>query len=188
MFLNGSVKMQVKKCGMKAPVAIEDPVGSIATFPYDQIPKTYISCEGQSVAKSDYKKLYEVLGNRYNDADDKYFRIPDLRDVLVIGTDDPALLGKKIGASSVQLTTAHLPKHTHEVSVSDPGHSHTILASHSVYDKSNTLNNKGKTPSVSFEVDTAKTGISATVTATGSGAPIPLQNKSVRLIYAVKAG
>jgi microcystin-dependent protein len=83
---------------------------------------------------------------------------PDLRGRFVIGAGGSYAVGASGGASSVALTTTHLPAHTH--GVNDPGHTHGVTDpghTHSVTDPGHSHSGASQQP-----VSTPGTGIAGT--------------------------
>lgn len=109
------------------------PIGGVQIFAgkANKIPDDFLLCNGQRVKKSEYPKLYDVIGDTYNKYEDYngvavtapptgYFRVPDLRGRFIAGYDDDktwkALLydiGKYGGEESHKLSVAEMPKHRH---------------------------------------------------------------------------
>lgn len=84
----------------------------------NKIPEDYVLCNGAALNISDYPKLYDVLGNVFNNGSvpSGKFKIPDLRKRFIAGYDeqDQAYnIGKTGGEASHTLTTTEMPSHTH---------------------------------------------------------------------------
>jgi microcystin-dependent protein len=120
------------------------PVGLLAPYAGSSAPSGWLLCNGQAVSRSTYASLFAVCGTSYGAGDGSTtFNVPDLRGRVPVGTDTmstsaanriPGLtsLGVGGGVSSIQLTAANLPSHTHAISahshvLSDAGiHTHNI--------------------------------------------------------------
>jgi microcystin-dependent protein len=122
---------------INAIAALLSPTGTLAPTLRDTEPGDgWKICNGQTLLKTEYPALYDVIGATYGE-DDETFTLPDLRGRSVLGAGgDPALeLANTGGAASVTLTEAQLPEHSH--AVTDPGHTHTFTGtphSHGVTD------------------------------------------------------
>lgn len=125
------------------------PVGSVVSFAGSSAPSGWLLCDGSEVLKSDYPRLYNVVGTTYGTpVDSNKFTLPNLADRIPVGKSGSTTVGNTGGASSVTLTTSNLPAHTHTGTVnsngahthtgtvdsngahthgvSDPGHNHTV--------------------------------------------------------------
>jgi microcystin-dependent protein len=102
------------------------PVGAMFMWPVAAAPTGFLLMQGQQVAASTYPLLAALLGQ---DAGGKV-TIPDMRDVFPVGAGATMALGSNGGASSVALTVAQLPAHSHggKTQLADRSlvHSHTL--------------------------------------------------------------
>lgn len=144
------------------------PVGTIAMYGGASAPTGWLLCDGTST--TGYPTLAGIVGAA----------TPDLRGRFAIG-DNASLTLLGTGGSTT-IAEANLPAHTHAntasasttVSVSDPGHSHTINGEGFVANVQDVLNGDGQrvlesdlSTSASTEATaTATTGITATATTT----------------------
>lgn len=102
--------------------AICMPIGTIFWFAGDTAPARCLVCDGSQVDQSDYSELYDLIGSTYGSADAGYFRLPDLRSRVPIGT------GQGSGLSHYDLADTG-GEETHQLTVSEmPSHDHTIHA------------------------------------------------------------
>lgn len=82
------------------------PIGSIQIFSGEHIPNGYLECNGQALSKTNYSRLYSVIGDTYGSTETT-FNIPDLRDKFVqgarenVGTEKAAGLPNLIGQVGV---------------------------------------------------------------------------------------
>ena len=97
-------------------------IGMIYTAPVDYVPDDCLACDGYVLKISDYKKLYSIIGTKFNsgeEANDE-FRIPDYniqKRFLQAGNG----AGTQIAAG--------LPQHTHSGTTSSNGaHTHTTVS------------------------------------------------------------
>jgi len=87
------------------------------------VPAGWLLCDGASVATATYSALHTAIGYVYGGAGAN-FNLPNLVNRFVRGqSTQTAATG---GADSLTLSTAQMPAHTHVLSVTDSGHTHTI--------------------------------------------------------------
>jgi microcystin-dependent protein len=108
-------------------------------------PSGWLICDGTEKAVADYGTLAGVLSTTYGALTNgsggvgtTHFRLPDLRGRVPMGAgtgrnvaDSANLTARTLGAKisdaeTHTLTSAEIPGHTHPVSITDPGHAHTI--------------------------------------------------------------
>lgn len=82
----------------------------------------YSVADGRRVAVSQNAALYSLLGKNFGGDGMTYFNLPDLRGRVVVGAgNNPQIgnfaLGQTGGATSVTLTIAQMPTHTHTLAV-----------------------------------------------------------------------
>jgi microcystin-dependent protein len=105
---------------------VDPPVGSIVAYTVGVSPTGWLVCDGSSVNKEAYSKLYEVIGNTFGGiVTDLSFNLPDYRGAFLrgIGTHN----GYE-GPSNIHTFQAHATQtHNHLASstVGDLGHNHT---------------------------------------------------------------
>lgn len=94
-------------------------VGEIITVGFSFCPAGWQEANGAILPISEYDALFSLIGTTYGGDGIETFGVPDLRGraILNIG-QGPGLsinhqLGQQTGATSVTLTTANLPVHTH---------------------------------------------------------------------------
>ncbi|RAJ20052.1 phage tail protein [Pedobacter cryoconitis] len=101
-----------------------DPMlGTILLWPIPFAPVGYALCNGASLAVQQNAALFSLLGTRYGGDGQNTFKLPDLRNRVPRGLNNPtdatALGGSDVytgtasGTVSVTLTTANLPAHSH---------------------------------------------------------------------------
>ncbi|MEA1974738.1 MAG: phage tail protein [Bacillota bacterium] len=56
-------------------------IGEIKLFPFDDIPDGWLKCSGQSLHVSDYSKLYMLIGTKFGKGNDTEFNLPNLSKV-----------------------------------------------------------------------------------------------------------
>lgn len=93
-------------------------VGEIRLFSFPRIPDSWLACNGQLIAISQYTTLYAVIGTTYGGDGVNTFGVPDLRGRVPIGAGTgPSLptymLGQPGGEDGHSLLNAELPSHSH---------------------------------------------------------------------------
>ena len=98
------------------------------------VPTGWLECRGQSLSRTTYAALFNVIGTTWGSANASSFNLPNFsRRVLVGrgGTGTTQLrngVGATGGAETVTLAVSHMPAHTHTVSVSSAAaHTHSFL-------------------------------------------------------------
>lgn len=96
------------------------PTGTIVAFAGKptNVPRGWLLCDGRSVSRTTFPRLFAVIGTIYGDDGVTKFRLPDLRGRVVVGVgNSPNLtaraLGETGGAETHTLTPAEMPSHTH---------------------------------------------------------------------------
>lgn len=87
-------------------------IGEIRIFPFGFAPVGWIPCEGQDLPIDKYENLYMVIGNRFGGDSDR-FRLPDLREKVLLSPGDGFTFGKTGGAETHVLTIEEMAAHTH---------------------------------------------------------------------------
>tara|TARA_B100001059_G_scaffold53260_2_gene47300 strand:- start:3804 stop:10037 length:6234 start_codon:yes stop_codon:yes gene_type:complete len=119
------------------------------------IPKGYLLCNGRSLSKNAYPKLYRAIRGTHGETSTT-FRIPDLRERFIVGAggNNPNVTqvnGYNIagtgGGNFVQLTTAQIPAHNHSINQRSVAHTHDVSGTTSQYNwrhsHSGTANTQG---------------------------------------------
>jgi microcystin-dependent protein len=94
-------------------------VGEIRVFGWSWVPEGWHLCDGSQLLVPQYQVLYAVIGNTYGGTPGTNFNLPNLLGSAPMGVGtgpglSPNALGVQKGASSVTLTQANLPVHTHQ--------------------------------------------------------------------------
>ena len=105
---------------LTSSIAALVPPGSLTAFAGTAAPSGWLLCNGASLVRTDYAKLFAAIGTTYGAADATHFTLPDARGRTLIGVGSGAGLTARAladvgGAETVQLTAAQsgLPAHTH---------------------------------------------------------------------------
>ena len=97
-------------------------LGEIRMFAGLQPPQYWQFCNGQILNINDYQQLYALIGVTYGGNGSTTFALPDLRGRAPVGQGtavtpllSPRTLGQTGGETTVALTAAQMPAHTHQV-------------------------------------------------------------------------
>ncbi|MBI2240867.1 MAG: phage tail protein [Magnetospirillum gryphiswaldense] len=98
-------------------------VGEIRPFAGQFVPVGWAFCNGAVLAVNDYQALFALIGTTYGGNGVTTFGLPDLRGRLAVGSGQgPGLTNRILGASggvtTVTLTPAQMPAHTHTLQAS----------------------------------------------------------------------
>ena len=108
------------------------PVGTVLPYAGSSAPTGWLLCQGQAVSRTTYATLFALIGTTYGSGDGSTtFNLPDLKGRAPIGSGTGSgltarTLGQKYGAETETIDASELPSHTHNNSLSDGGHTHTI--------------------------------------------------------------
>ncbi|SNR47376.1 phage tail protein [Flavobacterium sp. ov086] len=97
---------------------MEGTIGEIRLFAGSFAPRNWSYCNGNLIAIQSNTALFSILGTYYGGNGTTSFGLPDLRGRVALGNGQgPGLsdysLGDMAGASSISLTVAEIPPHTH---------------------------------------------------------------------------
>lgn len=104
------------------------PVGSIISWlgTSATVPDGYLECNGQTVSRTTYAYLFDVIGTAYGTGDGSTtFALPNLNEKHLKGTVNTVTVGSTTGSDTYTLSTAQLPSHAHSIS-----HTHTVTHEH----------------------------------------------------------
>lgn len=185
------------------PLAI--PLGASVDYWGSSAPNSSLALMyGQALSRTTYAALFSLLSTTYGAGDGTTtFNIPDLRGRVIAGKDDmggsaasrltstffgtsAAALGAVGGAESHTLQTTEIPSHTHNNTLTDPGHTHGTDASKLVAGLG-AANGTGNTSTPATN-NSATTGITINNAAAGGGGahknvqPTIIGNKLLRII------
>lgn len=88
-------------------------------------PRNWLPCDGRSLVRADFARLFDALGTAYGAADGTHFNIPDLRDA-VPGMVGPVVFTSR-AAVGTNTSTALTLVHAH-----DGAHHHTYAHTHPI--------------------------------------------------------
>lgn len=101
--------------GTPASAQYEPILGQVTLFATPWCPKGWTQANGALLPISQYSALYSLYGTNYGGNGTTNFAVPNLNDRAPISWSSNNPLGAAIGASSVTLTQAQMPGHTHGV-------------------------------------------------------------------------
>lgn len=96
------------------------PTGAVQSFAMRTIPEGWLPCDGREVNRTDYNRLFELIGTTYGVGDgSSTFNLPDLRGEFVRGWDDGR--GVDSGRNFGSYQDDELRSHTHTLKGNDRG-------------------------------------------------------------------
>jgi microcystin-dependent protein len=96
-------------------------LSEIRIFSFGFAPKGWAFCDGQLLPINQDQALFALIGTYYGGNGTSNFALPNLQGSIAVhmGSDPVGngyVMGQKAGESTVTLTTAEIPVHTHQVS------------------------------------------------------------------------
>ena len=161
------------------------PIGGVIMFAGSTAPEGFLLCDGSEVNIDDYDRLHFIIGDSYGECfSNVKFKLPDLRFRFPLGKNDNNNLGNIGGEENHTLTSSEMPSHNH--SINDPGHSHTINNIPFGTQDTTTLNTGTACDETTHQVssNTNTTGIS--INYTGGGNPHNNMPPYIVLNYIIK--
>ena len=103
------------------------PSGTVTQTARLTAPTGWLLCEGQSVSRATFARLFDAIGTTYGSGDGSTtFTLPNLQGRVPVGRDTTQTefdtLGETGGDKTVAITEAQLPSHSHTA----PNHSHSF--------------------------------------------------------------
>ena len=109
------------------------PVGTIFSFGGSSSPDGYLVCDGSTVSRDTYQRLFSIISTVYGVGDGATtFNLPDLRGRTLVGSGQQLgatlfNLGNSGGSETHQLQVNELPSHNHTGTTNTDGaHNHSI--------------------------------------------------------------
>jgi microcystin-dependent protein len=92
-------------------------IGEVRLFGTDYCPNQWATASGQLLPISEYNALYSLYGTTYGGDGRTSFALPNLNGRAPYGSGSPGqVIGTAYGNSTVTLTVANLPSHSHTFS------------------------------------------------------------------------
>lgn len=104
-------------------------LGTVLAFGFQFAPRGWATCQGQILSISQNTALFSLLGTTYGGNGQTTFGLPNLQGRSIVGQGNAPFgsysMGQMSGNTSVTMTTAQMPMHTHVAStaVSIPAYS-----------------------------------------------------------------
>lgn len=153
-------------------------VGVVFPFSGSNIPSGWLLCDGSALSRTGtYSALFNVIDTFYGAGDNSTtFNLPNFKGRLLVGKDnmggiaastvtlggsglDGSALGKTGGVTSVILTASQCGVPSHNHSITDPGHIHSLSYLDTTSDLTGLTNTNLTGTNSSLNVSLAYTGI-----------------------------
>jgi len=172
---------------------MDEYMAKISFFGFNWVPQNYMLCQGQLVSVAENQALFSLVGPNFGSYSSTQFSLPDLRGRVlrgrvVVGQGSASWgtfqVGQTGGSSTITLTTANMPAHTHTGTIENVSTSIKVSGNVGVSStpggKSNNLTLAGSSnvdtkiynaevPSVVLNTGDNTVNGSVTIGATGSG-------------------
>lgn len=94
------------------------PIGTVLWFASLTPPAGWLTCDGSEYLIADYPRLYAVIGDTWGEAEENYFKLPDLRGRVPLGAGSgegltPREVADTGGEEAHVLIEAEMPTHAH---------------------------------------------------------------------------
>ena len=132
----------------EVPELEEDiPAGCIMAYVTFTAPRGWLICDGTAISRTDYWKLFEVIGTTFGSGDGTTtFNLPDYRGAFLRGTGTKGnYTGPDLNTSQNHATQTH--NHLATSTVTDPGHNHIQTSANDDFNNSSGTYPSGANPS-----------------------------------------
>lgn len=103
------------------------PAGTVAIWSVATMPGGWLECNGQSVLRATYARLFALIGTTYGSVDGTHFTLPDLRSASVRGVGTPTRFTDATAVTLNQTINDTIQAHTHPISLNaSSGSSDTV--------------------------------------------------------------
>jgi len=143
----------------------------------------YLFCDGTAVSRTTYSDLFAVTGTNFGVGDGATtFNVPDMQSKFPRGTSS-AQGGATGGADALTLSEAQMPTHNH--TINDSGHSHTIYRNQGSSGSYKVIDYYTKNKyAPDLTINSATTGI--TINDAGSSSSFDNKPAYLELLYIIK--
>lgn len=103
-----------------SPKNIESPIpaGTIIAYAGTSIPDGWLLCNGKSISRTTYSKLFSAIGTTFGTGrDSTTFKLPDMRGLFIRGWDSTRNIDTDNSRRFGSIQAASIPEHKHSVSV-----------------------------------------------------------------------
>jgi microcystin-dependent protein len=91
------------------------PPGTVMPFAGGNIPYGWLPCDGSSINRTEYSKLFEAIGTNWGSVDAQSFSTPNLGARIPVGVNASNSLATRRGSETHKLTVAEMPDHKHNL-------------------------------------------------------------------------
>lgn len=165
-----------------------NPAGSIQAYGGDVIPNGYLLCDGSPISRTTFPALFGAIGTKHGSGDGSTtFNLPDYRGRFLRGKDfgtarDPdaasrtaMATGGATGDSVGSIQGHEIDTHTHDNTLTDPGHTHLFdLSNPNMLSHSDRARFAKDTTSSQQSTYTSLTGITITNAPVGGNETRPI--------------
>lgn len=111
------VELSLRKCVIHGAASGGGVSGEVKITARSTAPTGWLLCQGQSLLRSAYPRLFAAIGTTYGAADSTHFNVPNMQGKVVVGRDAAQTefdtLGETGGAKTHTLSTSEIPAHNH---------------------------------------------------------------------------
>jgi microcystin-dependent protein len=156
-------------------------IGQVNSVGFNFAPRGWTLCDGQLLSITSNTALFSLLGTTFGGDGRSTFGLPDLRGRSIVGVGTGAGLtpissGERGGSTSITITTAHMPSHTHSLRGSNNEANATSPANALLaVDVEGYVS--GKTANLSMQADAIQN--------TGGGQPLTIRNPFLGLYMCI---
>ncbi len=93
-------------------------LGEIRCFSFNQVPREWLMCSGQTLPVNQYQALFTLLGIQFGGNGTSTFNLPNLNGVTPVHYNSATPVAASGGVETVEVSTLQMPAHTHLVEAS----------------------------------------------------------------------
>lgn len=169
---------------------MEGTIGEIRLFGGSFAPMGWALCDGSSINISIYTAAYAVIGDTYGGDGQTYFKLPDFRSRIAVGTGagvglTQRYLGQMGGSETVTMTVGQMPAHVH------PGKATIAIPALSTAGNQSTANGNslaslaGAYTTEEADVNLSQVAANPALSNTGGGQPFSILGPGMALNYVI---